>query len=555
MCHPRYKGLIPFPIAPDEAARLPPQLETAPRPRRLSPRLRVALAVAPLAVLVLLDWLGLPIEVPQVPFLAVHSLLEVAIAAVALATFAVQWFAGGTRVFMEARARFLAASFLGMGLLEVLHLLVFPGMPGFFGPSTVERGIFYWFAARTWILLSLVAVLWLQPDSGNRFLRRRWLVPAALLLVVALTAFEVSLPPDRTWFYDPARGGLTPLKKTYEWALAAAAFGGAFLASRRGRSVPGAGPLGKVAVGLVAMGLAELSLSLYRSPYQLLNMVGHLYLAVGFVFLFDSLFVAALLRPYHELEALRAHVEDELVVTIRRLERMREQREDFLRAVSHDLRNPLQVVLLQAERIMRATGDETAVRKPVSAIRFAGRRMERMLRDLADAARLEVGELRLAREPVDLKLFVDHLLEVEQGVLDSSRVRNLVEAALPRLNVDPDRLDRILVNLLGNALKYSEGEVQVAAAPDQRSVRVTVADQGAGIPPGDLPRLFERYYRGLRHEGEGLGLGLFIVKGLVEAHGGEIEVASVPGEGSTFSLWLPAAEDPGPGAVQRSAAR
>ena len=283
--------------------------------------------------------------------------MELAVAAVALATCAVQWFAGGTRVFMEARARFLAASFLGMGLLEVLHLLVFPGMPGFFGPSTVERGIFYWFAARTWILMSLLAVLWLRPDSGSRFLRRRWLVPAAVVLVATLTAFEVSLPLDRAWFFDPATG-LTPLKKAYEWVLAAASFGGAFLASRRGRSVPGAGPLGKVAVGLFALGLAELSLSLYRSPYDLLNMVGHLYLAAGFVFLFDSLFVAALLRPYHELEALRAHVEDELVVTIRRLERMREQREDFLRAVSHDLRNPLQVVLLQAERIMRAAGDE-----------------------------------------------------------------------------------------------------------------------------------------------------------------------------------------------------
>ena len=531
---------------------MPAQPETTPKPRKLGPRARAALAVAPLLALGVTEWGWRPIELPRVPYLALHSFLELAIAAVAFATFAVQWFAGGTRVFMEARARFLAASFLGMGLLEMLHLMVFPGMPGFLGPATVERGIFYWFAARTWILISLVAVLWLRPETGSRFLRRRWLVPAAVGLVAALTVLEAFLPPFRTWFYDPAVG-LTPLKKAYEWTLAAAAFGGAFLASRRGRSVPGAGPLGKVAVGLVAMGLAELSLSLYRSPYDLLNMAGHLYLAAGFVFLFDSLFVAALLRPYHELEALRAHVEDELVVTIRRLERMREQREDFLRAVSHDLRNPLQVVLLQAERITRAADHEPAVRKPVAAIRFAGRRMERMLRDLTDAARLEVGELRLAREPVDFKGFVDHLLEVEQGVLDSDRVRNLVHPSLPPLDVDPDRLDRILVNLLGNALKYSAGEVRVAAELDEHAVRITVADQGAGIPADDLPRLFERYYRGLRHEGEGLGLGLFIVKGLVEAHGGAIEVASMPGEGSTFTLWLPMAEGPSPGAVRRTA--
>jgi signal transduction histidine kinase len=531
---------------------LPPHPETAARQRKLGPRSRALLAAAPVLVLAVLFRAWRPVELPREAYLALHSLLELAIAAVALATFAVQWFAGGTRVFMEARARFLAASFLGMGLLELLHLLVFPGMPGFFGPATVERGIFYWFAARTWILVSLLAVLWLRPESRTWFLRRRWLVPAALGMVVVLAAIEISLPQDRRWFYDPATG-LTPLKKGIEWILAAASFAGAFLALRRGRSVPGAGPLGKVAIGLIAMGLAELCFSMYQSPYDLLNTAGHLYLAAGFVFLFDSLFVAALLRPYHELEALRAHVEDELVVTIRRLERMREQREDFLRAVSHDLRNPLQVVLLQAERIMRAAGDEPGVRKPVSAIRFAGRRMERMLRDLTDAARLEVGELRLAREPVDFKSFVDHLLEVEQGVLDSTRVRNLVDTELPPLDVDPDRLDRILVNLLGNALKYSQGEVRVAAERDEGSIRITVADRGAGIPPGDLPRLFERYYRGLRHEGEGLGLGLFIVKGLVEAHGGTIEVASAQGQGSTFTLRLPLADQPDPGAIQSNA--
>jgi signal transduction histidine kinase len=293
------------------------------------------------------------------------------------------------------------------------------------------------------------------------------------------------------------------------------------------------------------------SLSLYRDPYDLLNMTGHLYLVAAFWFLFDALFVSTLLRPYRELEALRAHVEDELVVTIRRLERLREQREDFLRAVSHDLRNPLQVVLLQADRIARAPPEAQALRKPVAAIKFAGRRMERMLRDLTDAARLEVGELRLARERVELRSFVDHLLELEQGVLDSSRVQNQVDPALPPLDVDPDRLDRILVNLLGNALKYSEGSVRIGARAEGAQVRLTVADEGAGIPEADLGRLFERYYRGHRHEGEGLGLGLFIVKGLVEAHGGRIQVDTTKGAGSTFTVHLPLAT----GAVEAPAQR
>jgi signal transduction histidine kinase len=519
-------------------------LTASPEPSdRPSFRAWLALALVPFIALAALSRAERPLVLPDGFYLPLHVFFEAGIAAVALATFAVQWLAGGTQMFREARARFLGASFLGMGLLELVHLLVFPGMPGFLGPATVERGIYYWFAARIWIVVALLAVLWLEPGSESPFLRRRWLVPGALALVMVLIAFEVGLPPHRAWFFVEDEG-LTPLKVGIEWALAAAAFGGAFLASRRGHSIPGEGPLSKISLAFAAMGVAELCFSLYVHPHDLLNLAGHAYLAICFWFLFDALFVAALLRPYRELEALRAHVEDELVVTIRRLERMREQREDFLRAVSHDLRNPLQVVLLQADRIGRASPDDPALRRPVAAIRFAGRRMERMLRDLTDAARLEVGTLHLAREPVELRSFVDHLLEVEQGVLDSGRVQNLVDPALPPIDVDPDRLDRILVNLLGNALKYSDRAVRIAAERDGDAVRITVVDEGAGIPAADLSRLFERYYRGHRHEGEGLGLGLFIVKGLVEAHGGRIEVTSTQGLGSAFTIHLPLAPPP-----------
>ena len=169
-----------------------------------------------------------------------------------------------------------------------------------------------------------------------------------------------------------------------------------------------------------------------------------------------------------------------------------------------------------------------------------------MLRDLTDAARLEVGELRLAASRWSSRPSSITCSRSSRASSTRPASRTWSSPELPPLDVDPDRLDRILVNLFGNALKYSDGEVQVAAERDGDSVRITVADRGAGIPPGDLPRLFERYYRGLRHEGEGLGLGLFIVKGLVEAHGGAIEVASVPGEGSTFTLGCRWRTAPGP---------
>ncbi|HET6436669.1 MAG TPA: MASE3 domain-containing protein, partial [Anaeromyxobacter sp.] len=373
--------------------------------RGSTPRWWLVLLAAPAAALLLLEVAGITIEVPAEIYVPGHTVLELLIIAVALATFALQWFAGTTRAFLEPRSRLLGASFLGVALLELVHLLVFPGMPGFLGPATIERGIWFWFAGRIWMVAALLAVFWVKPEAHSRFLHRRWLIPGVIGVVVLVVAVELSLPADRTWFYGPQ--GLTVLKRALEWALAAACLLGATKAARHPRALPGEAPLRKLAIAFLALGLSELCLSAYRHPYDLANMAGHLYLAAAFGFLFEALFVTALLRPYRELDALRAHVEDELVVTIRRLERMREQREDFLRAVSHDLRNPLQVVLLQADRIARAAGDAPALRGPVGAIRFAGRRMERMLRDLTDAARLEVGELRLARERVGLRAFVE----------------------------------------------------------------------------------------------------------------------------------------------------
>jgi signal transduction histidine kinase len=264
------------------------------------------------------------------------------------------------------------------------------------------------------------------------------------------------------------------------------------------------------------------------------------YLAASFWFVFDALFVAAVVRPYRELDALRAHVEDELVVTIQRLRETTEQREDLLRAVSHDLRNPLQIVMLQAQRLLRLTDDP--VRRPSAAILTATRRMDRMLRDLADSARVDGGKLELAWKSLELRPFVDETLATSEGVLDSARVENAVPQGLPPVLADPDRLDRILVNLVGNALKYSNERVTVEAAREGEIVRISVTDRGPGVSAADLPRIFDRYYRGQRHEGEGLGLGLYIVRKLVEAHGGWIAAESRQGEGSTFTFTLPVAD-------------
>ena len=233
-------------------------------------------------------------------------------------------------------------------------------------------------------------------------------------------------------------------------------------------------------------------------------------------------------------------------VDITPLHELQEQREDILRAVSHDLRNPLASIQGQAqllERRLAKQGEAAArEREGVTAIINSARRMNIMIQDLVDAARSESGQLRLEREPLDLPAFVSHLLREQATALDTARVEVRAGPPLPRVSADPARLQRIVVNLLSNALKYSAPGTPVTISMVLRDGEVvtSVEDRGSGIQPQDLPHIFERYYRPRTSQG-GVGLGLYITKQLVQAHGGRIWVESVPGEGSTFSFGLPVA--------------
>jgi signal transduction histidine kinase len=206
--------------------------------------------------------------------------------------------------------------------------------------------------------------------------------------------------------------------------------------------------------------------------------------------------------------------------------------------------------LLLAQLLGRRGAGDEAMQRGAGSILAAGRRMERMLRDLADSARLEGELLRLERVSVDVRAFVADVLDLTHGVFDPARVEVVVPDGLPAVNADPDRLDRVLVNLVGNALKYSTGRVVVSAARSGEFVRISVADEGPGIAPVDQERLFQRYYRGHRHEGKGSARPLHRA-----APGGgarrRVDLTSAPGEGSTFSFTVPIAGPPDGGAAGR----
>jgi len=249
-------------------------------------------------------------------------------------------------------------------------------------------------------------------------------------------------------------------------------------------------------------------------------------IAVALTIGLGVLFVRAMTRHFQRVEDATAAAK--MVATAR---------EELMTVVSHDLRTPLQSIMLNASMLGGCDA------KRIEAIERAANAMQALIDDLLDTARIEHDEIALHREP----FAVGPLLADAVGLSAHSAVQRgvtLTSRASPELVVEMDRqrVVQILSNLIGNALKFVPvgGQVTVSAVGDERAVRFTVADTGSGIATEQLPHIFDRYYRPEQADQSGLGLGLYICRRLVEAHHGNIGVESIVGVGTTFWFTLPA---------------
>lgn len=239
------------------------------------------------------------------------------------------------------------------------------------------------------------------------------------------------------------------------------------------------------------------------------------------------------------------------------MHRLQEEHEAYTHTISHDLRTPLSVISGHAQIIMdmaTAPGCDPEVVESAEAIRRGVQRMNVMIRDLVDAARLEGGPITLQCHVVALRQYLEEYLRRIATVFDLSQVQLALPDTLPPVSADYDRLERILTNLLSNAIKYSDAgtPVVVTAQARENEVEIAITDQGQGIAPAEISRLFERFYRARgQRQTEGIGLGLYITRMLVEAHGGHIHVESEVGKGSTFAFTLPIARQQGGDACAR----
>ena len=228
------------------------------------------------------------------------------------------------------------------------------------------------------------------------------------------------------------------------------------------------------------------------------------------------------------------------------LEQTEQQRRDLIATVAHELRTPLTSI----EGYMDGLIDEVlpGSKETFVTVRREAARLRRLVADLEELSRVESGHYPLSLKPVDVTAVLAEVMAQMQPQFEGKGVTLQAhpDVELPSIMADQDRLCQILVNLLGNALRYtpSGGKVEVRATRQDQMVLFAVADTGIGIGAEHLPHIFERFYRAdrsrSRRQGGGSGLGLTIARHLVEQHGGQIWAESTPGQGTTIFFTIPA---------------
>jgi len=235
-------------------------------------------------------------------------------------------------------------------------------------------------------------------------------------------------------------------------------------------------------------------------------------------------------------------------------------RDRMLSVVAHDLRNPLAVVAMNAEMMteMLPPDADRYQRETLTAIALATGRMQRLTDDLLDVARIETGSFTLQ---VDDYRACELFGETERLLRPMAAQRGIrlefgETARLPRMRVDGARLIQVLGNLIGNALKFTPagGRVDVTCTDAAEHLEIAVADTGPGIPAADLPHLFDAFWQASETDRRGIGLGLWIARSIVEAHGGRISVESREGHGTTFRFTMPRAAEAQAGEADRDPA-
>lgn len=264
------------------------------------------------------------------------------------------------------------------------------------------------------------------------------------------------------------------------------------------------------------------------------------------------LLVKSIKREIAQREQLQV-LTQQLQAANEKLKELDDLKDEFISIAAHDLNTPIAAIegylsMIVDENI--APIENPKAREYIGRVYESSKRLANLVADLLNVSRIEQGRLIITREPLSLEVLAEKIAKEWEKKGEEQKLKLIFEKPLqplPQIYADPDRLSQVVTNLVSNAIKFSEkegGEVRVKLKESGSWVLLQVSDQGLGMSKEDLSHLFEKFYRVASHTAKGItgtGLGLYISKGIVELHGGQIAVASVEDKGSTFQVALPSA--------------
>jgi signal transduction histidine kinase len=254
---------------------------------------------------------------------------------------------------------------------------------------------------------------------------------------------------------------------------------------------------------------------------------------------------------YEELSRLNNELvaaQRELAKKNAELAKFREQKNFFFGMAAHDLRNPLQAILLYSQFLMDETASSLTEeqRRFAAAIKSSSRLMLNLINDMLEISKIEAGNLALEMRSADLNSIVEQNVALNRALAESKQVKLELSAneQMPKLRLDALKIEQVLNNLIGNAISFSPADaiIEVRLERSDGDAMISVSDAGPGVSPEEMNMLFEPFERNsLKRSAreKGAGLGLAIVKKIVTGHGGKISVESEPGQGATFRVSLP----------------
>ncbi len=303
---------------------------------------------------------------------------------------------------------------------------------------------------------------------------------------------------------------------------------------------PAAGPAGVLILGRTGSAVTA------RADEELVAiLVNQLSASIANSALYESAWNAQ-----QELERKVQQRTHELAQANEELIRLNKAKSDFVSAVSHELRTPLAAIKGYASLLTNGQFGEMAPaqRERLSKIEKHSDLLTQFINNLLDIARIESGRMTMERRSISLEEFLNTLQEIVRPQMDAKKINYRVDRnALTHIFGDSQQLHRVFMNILSNAIKYTpeQGEIRFTLSREGAHVLASIADSGCGIPHEDLPKLFQEFYRScdpINQQIRGTGLGLALVKRIVEAHQGKIWVTSDRGKGSTFFINLPLEE-------------